>query len=264
MEKNRTDSSTTTISLENLRKCLETTFGSKAPSVELMEALHSRFRPLSVKQGGEGIESSGDMDIVDFLLGCNLLARSTQDKKIKLMFEICDDDDDGCMNPLAILQMLQRLERIFCRETARIDVESQIMLNNIADRRAEKNFHFIIMAIKGMGVKKAWKAKMKEQSKVSDNDSQALTPAQEKKAAADAKAPINLEALNIDEDYLITYREFMQALRSLKGTLYKTLMPRTMSFMDVLNSAPIEKTYEISDIAQDDFYMFRYEMNTIF
>ena len=56
----------------------------------------------------------------------------------------------------------------------------------------------------------------------------------------------------------------MQALRSLKDTLYKTIMPRTLSFQDVLRSEPVEKTYEISDVAIDDFYMFRYEMNTIF
>ena len=40
----------------------------------------------------------------------------------------------------------------------------------------------------------------------------------------------NLDHLNITEDYLVTYREFMQALRSLKNTLYKTLLPRTISF----------------------------------
>lgn len=56
-----------------------------------------------------------------------------------------------------------------------------------------------------------------------------MSPGEAKKGTA-AKAPINLEALSIDEDYLVTYREFMQALRSLKDTLYKTLMPRTLSF----------------------------------
>jgi hypothetical protein len=42
------------------------------------------------------------------------------------------------------------------------------------------------------------------------------------------------------EDDLVTYREFMQALKSLKETLYKNLIPQTMSFADVLNSAPVE------------------------
>ena len=40
----------------------------------------------------------------------------------------------------------------------------------------------------------------------------------------------NMDNLNITEDYLVTYREFIQALRSLKTTLYKKLLPRTISF----------------------------------
>lgn len=83
-----------------------------------------------------------------------------------------------------------------------------------------------------------------------------------KKANQPAKAAI--DNVVIDEDYLVTYREFMIALKSLKDTLYKTLMPRALSFQDVLNSVPIEKSYEISDMQCDDFYLFRYEMNTIF
>jgi len=39
-----------------------------------------------------------------------------------VMFQLCDHDQDGCMNPVHILQMLQRLERVFVRETARVDV----------------------------------------------------------------------------------------------------------------------------------------------
>ena len=82
-------------------------------------------------------------------------------------------------------------------------------------------------------------------------------------------APTTSSALvleEINEDYLITYREFMTALRAMKDNLspYKSLLPRTLSFHDVLKSHPVEKTYEISDVAIDDFYMFRYEMNTIF
>ena len=65
-----------------------------------------------------------------------------------VMFQLCDHDQDGCMNPVHILQMLQRLERVFVRETARVAVESQIMLNKIADSKAECNFHFIMAAIR--------------------------------------------------------------------------------------------------------------------
>jgi hypothetical protein len=66
------------------------------------------------------------------------------------------------------------------------------------------------------------------------------------------------------EDDLVTYREFMSALKSLKDTLYKNILPQTMAFADVLASAPVEMQLEISDTHMDDFMMFRYELNTIF
>lgn len=48
------------------------------------------------------------------------------------------------MIPSEILMMLQRVERLFARETTRVDMDSNILLKNIADKRAEKNFHFIM------------------------------------------------------------------------------------------------------------------------
>ena len=51
--------------------------------MHLVSALFERFRPLEVVLNTEGIQQGKDMDIVDFLLGCNLLSRVTQDKKIK-------------------------------------------------------------------------------------------------------------------------------------------------------------------------------------
>jgi Ca2+-binding EF-hand superfamily protein len=46
------------------------------------------------------------MDCLDFLLAMNFLARIVYDKKLKLIFELCDDDDDGCMTSEDILSML--------------------------------------------------------------------------------------------------------------------------------------------------------------
>jgi hypothetical protein len=53
------------------------------------------------------------MDLLDFLLAISLLSRIPVDNKIKrnnlwthlivlsvVMFELCDSDNDGCMNPL--------------------------------------------------------------------------------------------------------------------------------------------------------------------
>ena len=66
------------------------------------------------------------------------------------MFLLCDHDEDGCMVPYDILLMLQRLERLFVRETSRVDVASMILLNGIADKRAEKNFHFIMTSYRAL------------------------------------------------------------------------------------------------------------------
>ena len=65
----------------------------------------------------ETVEQQTEMDVLDFLLGINCLSRCGIDQKIKgnkpshppkanllvVMFELCDTDDDGCMNPMQIL-----------------------------------------------------------------------------------------------------------------------------------------------------------------
>ena len=85
---------------------------------------------------------------------------------------MCDHDEDGCMVPLDILQMLQRIERLFARETSRIDIDSMILLNSIADKRAEKNFHFIMTSYRQQQIKKAQKEHLRQQ-KEEDKKNQA-------------------------------------------------------------------------------------------
>lgn len=70
------------------------------------------------------------------------------------MFELCDDDDDGCMRPVEILFMFQRVERIFAKECSRIKMPSSTLINSIADKRAEINFHCIMEVIKEQTFKK--------------------------------------------------------------------------------------------------------------
>ena len=103
LEGQKQASTETGIKKEILDKCLAEQFPDKRPSGHLVNALFERFKPLQVKEDEDGIAQGEQMDIVDFLLGCNLLSRVTQDKKIKLMFQLCDHDQDGCMNPVHIL-----------------------------------------------------------------------------------------------------------------------------------------------------------------
>lgn len=192
------------------------------------------------------------------------------------MFQLCDHDQDGCMNPVHILQMLQRLERVFVRETARVEVQSEIMLRKIADNKAELNFHFIMEAIKQENIKRAHDRLKDQKDNESKNKSASNSGAlgtggsPEKKSSS---AATSIEPVNITDDYLVTYREFMSALQRefkqglrvmKKTTLAKTLLPRTLAFVDVLQSEPEEKIYEVSDVNLDDFYMFRYELSSVF
>jgi hypothetical protein len=48
------------------------------------------------------------------------------------------------MTPEDILNMLQRVERVFAKECARVDLDSTILDNFVADKRAEANFYFIM------------------------------------------------------------------------------------------------------------------------
>ncbi len=83
-------------------------FGEKnAPAQSLIEAMFNRFKPFRL--GGirddTHIINENQMDVLDFILAMNLLARIVNDKKLKLMFYLCDDDEDGCMTPEDILGM---------------------------------------------------------------------------------------------------------------------------------------------------------------
>ena len=72
----------------------------KRPTPEhLIQALFNRFRQFRLKDNSEGIELAPEMDNIDFLLAMDILSRIPMDHKIKLMFELCDNDDDGCQNP---------------------------------------------------------------------------------------------------------------------------------------------------------------------
>ena len=104
------------------------------------------------------------MDLLDFLLGMNLLARIPYDKKLKLLFDLCDDDDDGCMTPEDILMMLQRLERVFAKEVANIDLNSSVLDNKVADKRSELNFHFIMGMIKHQSYQKQISLKIEKEA----------------------------------------------------------------------------------------------------
>ena len=57
------------------------------------------------------------------------------------------------------------------------------------------------------------------------------------KMAANA-IPISLDSAEQDQDNLITYKEFISALKGAKESLYYKILPRTLNFAAVLQSIP--------------------------
>lgn len=75
-----------------------------------------------------------------------------------------------------------------------------------------------------------------------------------------------------DEDNLITYREFVQAVKSIRDVesvdpherkFYETLLPRTLTFQEVLQVQKREEEYKIPEDQIDEFVVFRYELSNI-
>ncbi len=80
------------------------------------------------------------MDFLDFMLTMILLSQMRYEVKLKLLFELCDDDSDNQMSTDDILDMLKRIERIFSQDSSRTDLKSTIQNNFVADRRAEVSY----------------------------------------------------------------------------------------------------------------------------
>ena len=92
-----------TVNSQLYRKIMKETFREKPPGESLLVAIFDRFRPFRFKNEGEDFELVNAVDVLDLMLGLNFLSRNKIDGKIKLMFKLCDSDDDGCMNPVDIL-----------------------------------------------------------------------------------------------------------------------------------------------------------------
>ena len=97
--------------------------------------MFERFRPFRLEGIREDtqVAERNEVDVLDFIIAMNLLARIVYEKKLKLLFWVCDDDGDGCMKPDEILDMLKRVKRVFATECSRVDLESSTLNNLVAD-----------------------------------------------------------------------------------------------------------------------------------
>lgn len=96
------------INYATFQKFLNENFPDNKPAESLVLAMFERFRPFRLEgiRDDTKVAPEKDMEVLDFIIAMNLLARIVYEKKLKLLFWICDDDGDGCMTPEDILDML--------------------------------------------------------------------------------------------------------------------------------------------------------------
>ena len=117
----------------------------------LRDLLYKRFKPLKFTEDGKELDvESQEMSVIDLMIALALLSKaiSKYNDKLRLIFNFWDDDGDHCMRADEILVMIQRLERIFAKEWSQINLNSQLLLQSIADKRSEIKFHYIIQIIR--------------------------------------------------------------------------------------------------------------------
>ena len=81
------------------------------------------------------------MCVLDFLIAMVLLAKIVSERKLDLLFKLCDDDEDGFMTDEDVLDMLERIQRVFNRD-GREDEESLKQNHVVANQKAEQEETF--------------------------------------------------------------------------------------------------------------------------
>lgn len=114
-----------------------------------------------------------------------------------MIFTLTDVAEDGCLSKKAILKMISRIEKNFAKESCPIEINSTIILQEMANKRAQRKYHSLM------------------QKRDSDKD----------KANAENKQ-------DSDEDF-IDFTEFLEALKK-RTELYKTFLPDNQEMIKVL------------------------------
>ena len=118
-----------------------------------------------------------------------------------MIFRLTDVADDGCLSKKEILKMIIRIERNFAKECCPIEINSSIILQEMANKKAQRKFHILHSLMQKLDFDK--------------------TNSENKQQEA-------------DED-IITCEEFLRALKK-RNEFYKSFLPDNQQMMKVLVS----------------------------
>lgn len=196
----------------------ETICKSSRPSDLFLQSLYNRFKSST---------SDNRLDVLDFMLTMTLLARIVYETKLHLLFQLCDDDEDDRMSFDDVLDMLQRIEIIFAQE-GKSKVESAILDHFIAKRKATLNFQMIM----GMFNHQNGRPPVRVEQ-ITDTETVNTVNTLNSGKTLLTRDESNISITQADGDSRITFTQYMGAIQNLKS-LYKTLLPRQLSFKEVL------------------------------
>lgn len=82
---------------------------------------------LSAQTNRANVDKQEDLiELNDFLIMLTLVAKISQDKKYNVLFDICDDDQDGWVTPFEFLEMLKSIERLYLQSPEITEVSDAI------------------------------------------------------------------------------------------------------------------------------------------
>ena len=87
------------------------------------------------------------IELHDIMLALTLLSRIPSEKKIELIFDLTDVDEDGCLSPDDIYKMIEIIERIFAKENTEMKIQSRILLEDLSRDKAQRRYDWVMRSV---------------------------------------------------------------------------------------------------------------------
>ncbi|KAL4485822.1 hypothetical protein ABPG72_012362 [Tetrahymena utriculariae] len=204
-----------------------------------LDALFERFKLEKLSEKYEDSEFSKivtqqnidaeKVDIQDLVISLTILARMSEEQKLKLIFTLTDVDEDECLSTEDIRKMIQRIERNFTVEQSHINSESSCLAQEFALNKSQRRYQWTIY---NLGQKDLTKDNTKQEGGSISG------------------------SYELDENKLITWEEFIECLNK-KQNLKRKFLPNNYLLYHCLKNTNKEKEYKISSDNANDFDVFR-------
>mmetsp|Transcript_8202 Transcript_8202/g.16157 ORF Transcript_8202/g.16157 Transcript_8202/m.16157 type:complete len:334 (-) Transcript_8202:1994-2995(-) len=87
------------------------------------------------------------IDLHDIVIVLTILAKLSDETKLRLVFELTDVDEDGCLSPDEIGRMFEVIERVLNRENSDIKIKSKVLLDQISKDRARRKYDWAMKTV---------------------------------------------------------------------------------------------------------------------